>query len=99
MVRPILDGIKTETRRVWKRCMVREGHVYKARTRYSRDGIFALIRIMYVKREKLGDIDTLAAMREGYATVDEFIKCWVNLYGSWDPDLYVYVIGFRLQSN
>lgn len=96
MIKPILDGVKTETRRVWSRCMVREDKIYKARTNYSKNSIFALIKITYVRKEKLGDVDQASAIREGYNSLNEFIKEWSKIYGSWDPDLPVYVIGFKV---
>lgn len=96
MKKAILNGIKTETRRVWSRCMVKEGKIYKARTNYSNNSIFALIKITYVRREKLGNTDEIDATREGYNSLSEFIKEWSKIYGSWDPDLTVYVIGFKV---
>ncbi len=96
MIKPIIDGVKTETRRVWSRRMVRENNIYKAMTNYSRNSIFALIKIVYIRRERLGDIDEDSARKEGYRSVKEFVREWNNIHGSWDPDLPVYVIGFKV---
>ena len=96
MIKPIINGIKTETRRAWNRCMVKEHGIYKAKTNYSKDSIFAWIKIMYIRREKLGDIDEDGVRKEGYRSIIEFMNEWSKIYGSWDPDLPVYVIGFRV---
>lgn len=51
---------------------------------------------MYIRRERLGDIDEYGTKKEGYNSVKEFIKEWTSIYGSWDPDLPVYVIDFKV---
>lgn len=76
--------------------MVRENGIYKAKTNYSRDSVFALIKIIYIRRGKLGDINKEGAMKEGYRSVKEFIREWNDIYGYWDPDLPIYIIGFKV---
>jgi hypothetical protein len=59
LVEKILSGKKVETRRAWKRCMVREDRVYAAKTDYRNDSIFAYLYIKYVRRERLMDMMVL----------------------------------------
>ncbi len=94
LVDKILSGRKVETRRVWKRCMVKENRVYAAKTDYSKDSTFAYIYIKYIRKERLSDIDEYGAMLEGFSSLDEFKDVWIKCYGSWDPMQEVYVIGF-----
>ncbi|GBC73579.1 hypothetical protein HRbin04_00982 [archaeon HR04] len=98
LVEPILTGRKVETRRVWKRCLVKPNRVYTASTDYSRDGIFARLYIKYVKRQRLGEMSDEDAMLEGFSSLEEFKNVWIGCYGidSWDPMLEVYVIGFKV---
>ncbi|MEM1941933.1 MAG: ASCH domain-containing protein [Candidatus Nitrosocaldus sp.] len=98
LVEPILAGRKVETRRVWKRCLVKPNKVYTASTDYSRKSIFAHLYIRYVKRQRLGDMSDGDAILEGFSSLDEFRDVWVKCYGkdSWNPMLEVYVIGFRV---
>ncbi len=96
MVEPILKGLKTETRRIWKRCMVKEHNIYKARTDYSKNGVFALLQITYIKRELLNNINENDLKKEGYNSMHAFKREWVKLYGTWDPNTLIYVIGFKV---
>ena len=92
----ILSGRKTQTRRVWKKPRARVGAVHKAKTAlFSRDN-FALIRIIGLRRERLGDITLEDVRREGYDTLEEFKAVWVRVNKSWDPELEVYVVSFEL---
>ncbi|MFQ5920460.1 MAG: ASCH domain-containing protein [Nitrososphaerales archaeon] len=96
LVEPILSGKKTETRRLWKRCRLSVGSRYKVRTGCSNESVFGTITVTYIRREKLGSIDTAGVRREGCRKLDEFKRIWTDSYGSWQPDAEVYVIGFRL---
>ncbi len=92
----ILSGRKTQTRRVWKKPRARVGAVHKAKTAlFSRDN-FALIRIIGLRRERLGDITLEDVRREGYDTLEEFKEVWIRINKSWDPELEVYVVSFEL---
>jgi hypothetical protein len=99
LVEKILSGKKVETRRAWKRCMVREDRVYAAKTDYRSDSIFAYLYIKYVRRERLMDMGDDGAIREGFSSLQEFKDVWVKCYGSWNPDEEVYVIGFEMVKN
>jgi hypothetical protein len=96
LIEPILDGRKTETRRLWKRCLVKANKLYDARTDFHNKSIFATIKITYVRKEKLGSINDDGIRREGCTSIEEFRKIWIDIYGRWDPDTEVFVIGFRV---
>ena|GEM_PF-4613502 len=63
-IAPVLDGRKTQTRRLRKNAIVRPGGMYEART-YRAGKTFARIHVHEVRKERLG---------EGYSTPAEFLK-------------------------
>jgi hypothetical protein len=91
-------GEKTETRRVWRRPHVRVGGVYRCRTtRFARaDDTHPRIRVLSVRRERLGEITRAGARREGCRSVSEFIALWHLLHGAWTPDIEVTVVRFEV---
>lgn len=95
-VDPILSSAKTESRRRWKRPLVREGGVYWAATGFRREDRFAKLRVKYVRRQRLGDVTEEDAKKEGCSSLEEFREVWRRVYGSWDPDEEVYVVGFEV---
>ena len=72
----ILDGKKTETRRLWpKGRRVKVGSIHEARLKmFEKDSTFARLRILDVSHEKLGEIDVSGAAAEGYPSVASFIR-------------------------
>lgn len=96
LVEPILKGAKTETRRLWKRCLVKVGSNYKAKTNFRSNSAFATIKIAYIRREKLGNINIDDAKKEGCRSLNEFKRIWIDSHGSWQPDTQIFVIGFEL---
>ena len=96
LVKPIVNGRKTETRRLWKQSHVKVGSSYKAKTNFSRKSVFATIKITYVRKERLGSIDSNGVKKEGCKSLDEFKRIWIDSYGSWRSNTEVFVIGFRL---
>jgi len=96
LVEPILNGTKTETRRLWKRCLVKVGGTYKAKTSFRNNSTFAIIAITYIRTERLGCIDSGGVKTEGCKSLDGFKQIWIDSYGSWQPDAQVFVIGFQL---
>jgi hypothetical protein len=77
-VTPILMGVKTQTRRIWKRCRVKTGHIYQAKTGY-RSGTFAFLRIKRVWKERLLDISDADARAEGYVSREAFLKAFMRI--------------------
>ena len=65
-VQPILDGRKTETRRIWKKQRAKVGSVHLAKTKMLSKEYFAKIKILDVYQERLINITEEGARREGY---------------------------------
>lgn len=81
-VAPILDGVKTQTRRLWDRPRVKAGNTYQARTTLlKRDSTFALITVKRVWKERLRDISGIDAAREGYASETAFWEAFARING------------------
>lgn len=95
-VEPILRGVKTETRRRWKQPLVKPGLTYWAATGLRREDRFAVLKIVYVRKQRLGDMTEDDARKEGCRSLEEFKRVWRRVYGHWDPSEEVYVIGFKV---
>lgn len=91
---PVLTGGKTETRRLWKRSRARVGAVHQARLTLFGEP-FALLEILNVHEERLGDISEDSVHREGYDTLEDFKDAWTRINGSWDPDVVPFVVRFK----
>jgi hypothetical protein len=72
-VQPILDGIKTQTRRDWKTKRVNVGSVQKAKTQMLSKVFFAKLHIKRVWQEHLLDISEEDAKAEGGYTRETYI--------------------------
>lgn len=70
----ILDGTKTETRRIWKKARVRVGSLQKAKTKLMSKDFFAILRITDVHREVFQSITEEGALAEGGYTRDAYIR-------------------------
>lgn len=95
-IKPILRGRKTQTRRVWKRQRAKIGSIHKVKTAMLSKDYHCKIRILDVHQERLGDISADDVYAEGYPSIDEYIDAWIDINGSFDPDLVVYVVTFEL---
>lgn len=93
----ILAGIKTETRRVWKKQRIKVGSIQLAKTKMVSKDHFAKLHILEVKTQKLGQISDLEVRREGYNTLAEYQLAWERINRiPWDPMQDVYVVSFEL---
>ncbi len=71
----ILSGQKTQTRRLGrKRWNVGASH--QAKHNYRKSGFFALLRILDVYRERLGDISEEDARSEGYESKEAYLRAF-----------------------
>lgn len=97
-VQSILDGRKTQTRRLGKKRW-NVGAVHQARLRMmDADSCFARLRIADVRRENLNDITEADADAEGYDSRNEYLAAFYRInhysYGWSVPD--VWVVEFEL---
>jgi hypothetical protein len=109
MRQQILAGNKSETRRKWKKPHVKVGGIYQVRLGRYKKGYHFLIRVLEVKKQKLGDMTEEDALAEGFrpgpylATTMPasffFFDYWMKLNGNWCDDDEVYVIKFCIASE
>jgi len=94
-VQPILDGRKTQTRRLGqKRWNV--GAVHQARTRMlDAASTFARLRILGVRQEHLLDVSVEDARREGYHSAIAYIDAFYRINGDVESDPLVWVVDFE----
>jgi len=91
----IHEGIKTATRRNWKKRMVKVGGRYKMKTQLFSHISYGGIEVKKVYQQKLGDMTEEDAKKEGGYTLEEFRQVWKEINGSWDDDLKVWVVEFE----
>lgn len=92
---------KTETRRIWKTPKCKVGGTYACKTNYyQKRSDCPIILVLYMRQERLGDINDKGARKEGYLNVEDFKKAWIDINGIWEPDVVVTVVGFSyLEEN
>ena len=90
----ILSGRKTQTRRNWKKPMVKIGGIYKVKTKMLSKKYYCKIKVTKIWRQKLGAMR--ASVYEGYNTLQKYIDVWKEINGSWEPNMEVYVIDFEV---
>jgi hypothetical protein len=96
-VKLIQDGIKTQTRRIWKKPRCKVGSVHKAKTKMLSKEYFADLYIIDVHKEHLLDISEKDAWCEGGYTRDQFLNIWdeINPLHPSRSNPEVYVITFN----
>lgn len=93
----ILDGTKTQTRRLGK-CRWRVGSIHQAKLNFKKgSNPFAHIKILSRYQEPLGNISEADARAEGYNSIQEYVEVFKRIYGMWDPDIDVWVVNFERQ--
>ena len=92
----ILNGTKTATRRVWKKPMVKVGGIYKAKLQMLSKDYFAKIKVTKLYKQTIVDMSFDDLKKEGYDTIDEFKKIWIEINGFWNTDAIVDVIEFEV---
>jgi len=93
---PIQTGVKTQTRRTWKKPRVTVGSIQKAKLKMMKSDYFALLKIKSVRQERLIEMTNGDAFAEGYPTLEDFKTTWKRINGSWNPDQVVWVVGFAI---
>lgn len=92
----VLDGSKTETRRLNTKRLLSVGRVYKIHLDWYKFLPYVGLLITARRIEKLGEITKEGAEAEGGYTVPEFQRLWKSINGSWDPDVDVVVYTFKV---
>ena len=91
----VLEGKKTQTRRLPNKRQLKEGRIYAIMDDYS-EGSKGYIKITRKFFQRLGDITEEDIRKEGFNTLEEFKATWEKLYGSWQPDQTIIVYEFEL---
>jgi len=90
----ILEGTKSQTRRKSNKYEI--GKSYSIQPGRGKPGIVgARIKITKKRREKLGDISLSDVHKEGYDSIDDFIKVVRRINGEWNPKQEMYVFDFE----
>lgn len=99
---PILDGTKTQTRRIWKRPRAKVGSIHLAKTKMLSKEYFARLEILAVGQERLGDITDEDANAEGYRSALAYLFAFQKI-NKWPDgkmvemcDLMVWKVVFRV---
>ena len=95
-VEMIKKGVKTQTRRDWKKRMVKVGGVYKVKTKMLSKDYHCKIMVDNIRQELLKRISEEDAKKEGCKDVWEYFLVWSKINKRWNGDLCVYVIDFHL---
>ena len=96
-IAPILAGVKTQTRRAGdKRWNVGAIHQCKT-TLFSPDPPFARVRILDVRRQRLGEMSRSEVLAEGYQTWPQYIAALSRINSrEFAPGDEVWVVTFEL---
>lgn len=92
----ILNGQKTQTRRIWKKVRCKVGAIHLAKTQMLVKKYFAKLRIKKVWEERLGNLSKEDATKEGGYTPEEYVNVWKEINGDYDPDIIVWVVEFEV---
>ncbi|MCW4011935.1 MAG: ASCH domain-containing protein [Candidatus Bathyarchaeota archaeon] len=92
-INKIRSGAKTQTRRL-KQPRLKIGKKYNLRENY-RTTLPDKIFIVDIYQQYLGDITLDEVKREGFKTKTEFINIWTEIYGEYDPEMYIWVVEFQ----
>ena len=92
-IEPILTGQKTQTRRKGKKRW-NVGAIHQCKTLLFGEP-FARVKILDVRRERLGDISFEDAQREGFLSPVGFSATWIDIHGVFDADEEVWVVEFE----
>jgi hypothetical protein len=98
-VAPIIAGEKTQTRRLGKKRW-NVGSVHQCQTRMLDNGsVFARVRILSVRQERLRSISHDDAVSEGYTGIGTFLTAFYEINDmATDADPLVWVVRFGVVS-
>ena len=89
----IREGIKTQTRRL-KQPRLKIDKTYQLRENY-RTVLPDKIHVTDIFQQYLGEITQEDIKKEGFKTMEEFIRVWTDIYGYFDPNEFIWVIEFQ----
>ena len=96
-LRKVLDGTKTQTRRIHKYTWT-IGKTYCIRDRwFSKPQGHIIVTRKF--RQLLGDVSLEDAQKEGFNSLEEFKQEWTELHGSWNPEQIVTAYEFKLTDS
>ncbi len=101
-IAPILDGSKTQTRRIWKQPRAKVGSVHLAKTKMLSKEYFARLEILDVEQVRLGDITDEDAEAEGYRSALAYLFAFQKINRIPDErfaamcDMMVWKVSFRM---
>ena len=97
-VEMIKNGTKTQTRRVWKKRMVKKNGIYKVKTNMLSKDHHCKIKVLHVGEDCLYNMGPDDFIAEGYTNANEFWKVWEEINGNTD-NMKVTVVTFELVKN
>lgn len=100
-IRLIQQGLKTQTRRIWKKPHCKIGSIQRVKSEMLSKDYHAEIFIIDIHQEKLLDISNRDAWFEGCYTRKEFLQKWDEINPCYpsisNPE--VFVVSFNLVKN
>jgi hypothetical protein len=90
-VKSIDNGLKTETRRTWKKPRAKVGSTHKAKTKMLSKNYFAVLKIKEVYQEKLRSITKESAYAEGGYTVESYVDKFYEINPKENRANYAFV--------
>jgi hypothetical protein len=94
-VEPILKGLKTQTRRIWKKPRVLVGSTQKAKTVMLSKEYFALLKITGLHHEVFQCLTEEDAKAEGGYTKESYLKKFWEI----NPKVFKYTDGGKIPFN
>ena len=91
----VLQGRKTQTRRIIKtdKAPAKSGKSLAVQPGRGKKAV-CHVKVIAVRKARLGDLSKEGAQAEGYENREDFIKVWKEMYGDFNPEQMVWVIEF-----
>ena len=94
----IIEGNKTQTRRLWKKPHCKQGTIHQAKVKLFSPETYAFLHITDIHKEYLLTITEKDARKEGFENKKEFLEAWdqINPKTPFKTDPIVTVITFEI---
>lgn len=89
-------GMKTQTRRLWKKARAKVGSIHMLKLKLYEKETHGLILIKGVRQENLLDITEKDAIKEGGYSRESYLKKWFEINPKSPPNPKVFVVDFFL---